>query len=667
MFEETPPLAPLLGKEGMGVVKPARGAKKAAQDEETMQLRQELAESKAHLNTVTQEYEAANEELQALNEELQSGNEEMQSINEEMETAKEELQSTNEELTTVNDELQSRNEETMQLNNDLFNVLRGVDIPIIILGSGLQIRRFNAAAAKILNLIPSDTGRPLSNIRTNIDIPDLEQMVLDSINNLAVKGKEVQDMEGRWYSMTIRPYKTVDSRIDGVLITLVDINEIKRNLLKIEQAYDYANDIVETVREPLLVLSIDLTVITANKSFYDNFLVSPEETEGSYIYDLGNGQWNIPVLRKLLQEVLPENKSFSGYEVVHEFPNIGRRTMILNGREIRKRVFAPSRVSSIEKEYAGLVLLSIEDITERKQIEDTQLFLVQSGWVASGEDFFKSLARYLAENLDMDFVCIDRLQGEGLAAETVAVYFDGKFEDNVSYALKDTPCGDVVGKTICTFTEGVRHLFPKDVVLQDMLAESYVGTTLWSSEGQPIGLIAIIGRKPLANPQLAESMLKMVAVRAAGELERRQAEEALQTSSDRYRSYIEVTGALGWTTNAGGEVVEDLPSWRMYTGQTSEEIKGQGWSKALHPDDLAHTLQIWEKAVEGKSGYQVEYRIRRHDGIYRDFMTRGLPVFREDGSIREWVGTCIDITERKAYGGNFKGPEPGIAKHVLRT
>jgi two-component system, chemotaxis family, CheB/CheR fusion protein len=365
LLEETGK-SPIVG----GDLKPAPAAKGRPKDEETVLLRQELAASKAHLNTVTQEYEAANEELSALNEELQSSNEEMQSINEEMETAKEELQSTNEELTTVNDELQSRNEETTQLNNDLANVLRGVEIPIILLGNELQIKRFNDAAAKMLNLIPSDVGRPISNIRTNINIPDLDQMVLDVINSLAIKEREVQDNSDRWYSLTIRPYKTVDNRIDGVLMTIVDINDIKLSLLRIKEAYDYANDIVETVREPLLILSSGLKVITANRSFYDNFLVNPEETEGRYIHELGNGQWNIPDLKKLLQGVLPEKKSFSNFEVIHEFPNMGRKVMMLNAREIRKDVSYKIPVSPWEKEYAGMILLAIEDITERKQTEE---------------------------------------------------------------------------------------------------------------------------------------------------------------------------------------------------------------------------------------------------------------------------------------------------------
>jgi len=179
------------------------------------------------------------------------------------------------------------------------------------------------------------------------------------------------------------------------------------------------------------------------------------------------------------------------------------------------------------------------DVTHRKRIEDAQTFLLQCGYAGSGEGFFQTLARYLAQSLGMDYVCIDRLVGDGLAAQTVAVYNDGKFDDNVAYTLKDTPCGDVVGKTICCFPKDVCQLFPKDVVLQKLKAESYVGTTLWSFDGKPIGLIAVIGRKPLANPFLAESILKLVAVRAAGELERKQAEEAVQKAHDRLFTVLE--------------------------------------------------------------------------------------------------------------------------------
>ena len=166
-----------------------------------------------------------------------------------------------------------------------------------------------------------------------------------------------------------------------------------------------------------------------------------------------------------------------------------------------------------------------EDITDRVRLEDARKFLLQCGYAGSGEDFFQSLARLPRPRVwEWTTSASIGLLGDELQAQTVAVYNDGKFDDNVTYALKDTPCGEVVGKTICCFPKDVCQLFPKDAALQELKAESYVGTTLWSFDGKPIGLIAVIGRKPLANPSLAESMLKLVAIRAAGELERRQAE-----------------------------------------------------------------------------------------------------------------------------------------------
>ncbi|MFH1032557.1 MAG: PAS domain S-box protein [Chloroflexota bacterium] len=129
--------------------------------------------------------------------------------------------------------------------------------------------------------------------------------------------------------------------------------------------------------------------------------------------------------------------------------------------------------------------------------------------------------------------------------------------------------------------------------------------------------------------------------------ERKEIEEALRISEKRYRTYVEVTGELGWTTNVNGEVVEDTPSFRRFTGQSYEEVKGWGWSNALHPDDLERTKHVWRKAVQERSKYEVEYRLRRYDGVYRYFLALGVPVPRDDGDIVEWVGTCIDITERK--------------------
>lgn len=165
------------------------------------------------------------------------------------------------------------------------------------------------------------------------------------------------------------------------------------------------------------------------------------------------------------------------------------------------------------------------DITEHKQTEEALSFLLTCGLQVSGEDFFASLARYLSETLSMEYVCIDRLEGDGLTAQTVAIYNRGKFETNVTYTLKDTPCGEVVNKHVCCYPSGVRQWFPRDAALQELMAESYFGTALLDSKGQPIGLIAVIGQQALPNSRQAESLLRLVAPRAAGELERRRSEE----------------------------------------------------------------------------------------------------------------------------------------------
>ena len=194
-----------------------------------------------------------------------------------------------------------------------------------------------------------------------------------------------------------------------------------------------------------------------------------------------------------------------------------------NGEIIIVEIYSSS--ANYWGENARLAL--VVDITERKMIENATKFLITCGVGASKENFFESLAKYLSQILEMEYVCIDTLNGDGLTAHTLAIYNDGVFDTNVSYTLKETPCGEVIGKNICCFPENVCNLFPHDAALRDLNAESYVGTTLWSFDNKPIGLIAIIGRKPLKNPILANNILRLVSVRAAGELERKKGEEAL--------------------------------------------------------------------------------------------------------------------------------------------
>jgi PAS domain S-box-containing protein len=127
----------------------------------------------------------------------------------------------------------------------------------------------------------------------------------------------------------------------------------------------------------------------------------------------------------------------------------------------------------------------------------------------------------------------------------------------------------------------------------------------------------------------------------------KKASEKLKISEDRHRSYIELTGQIAWVTNPKGEVVEDIPYFRHFTGLSYDQVKGSGWASALHPDDVAKTIEIWNNAVSSRSSYETEYRLKRHDGVYRDLLAKGSPVFDKNGEILEWVGICTDITEHK--------------------
>jgi two-component system CheB/CheR fusion protein len=215
------PAAPTRGK---------RAPRSATHDRRAAQLSADLAESRRYVQALTEEHQASVEELRAATEEAQSSNEELQSTNEELETAKEELQATNEELTTVNDELNSRILELAQLNNDLGNLLTSTHVPIIMVGADMRIRRMTPVTERVLNVAPGDVGRPIGDLRLSVDMPDLEAILREVIDTLSIQEREVIARDGRWYSVRIRPYRTVDNRIDGAVISFVDIDAVKRGL-----------------------------------------------------------------------------------------------------------------------------------------------------------------------------------------------------------------------------------------------------------------------------------------------------------------------------------------------------------------------------------------------------------------------------------------------------
>jgi two-component system CheB/CheR fusion protein len=341
-----PALAEDKGKRSKNLkMSPAATRDHEALKRETNQLREQL-------RSLIEEHESTTEEFKAAHEEVLSANEELQSTNEELETAKEELQSTNEELTTLNEEMQNRNAELGSANNDLLNLLGHVDIPVVMVSNDLRIRRFTPPAQKLLNLLPGDIGRRLGEIRPNLEVEDLETLAREAISRATSLQREVRTKDGGWQVLNVRPYKTWDNRIEGAVISLQDVDALKRSL---DQTREYADTIVESAREPILVLDSNLQATAANPAFYRAFEVTPEETEGRLIYALGNGQWNIPKLRELLEEIVPRNSRVDDFEMSHDFPNLGPRDMLLNARRVELQPGHP------------FILLAIEDVTEKSR------------------------------------------------------------------------------------------------------------------------------------------------------------------------------------------------------------------------------------------------------------------------------------------------------------
>jgi two-component system CheB/CheR fusion protein len=230
VFEEaSAPDKEMLEKAAAGNSAKAPESPDASVDERIAELKRELRAKEEYLQATNEELETSNEELKSSNEEMQSVNEELQSTNEELETSKEELQSVNEELSTVNAELQQKVADLSRANNDMNNLLAGTGVGTVFVDLDQNITRFTPTATQLINLIQSDIGRPLGHLVSNLLVYDrLGEDVREVLDSLIPKEIEVQTKAGVWYSMRIRPYRTIDNVIEGAVITFVEITEQKR-------------------------------------------------------------------------------------------------------------------------------------------------------------------------------------------------------------------------------------------------------------------------------------------------------------------------------------------------------------------------------------------------------------------------------------------------------
>ena len=299
-------------------------------------LEHELYFTKESLN-------AAIADLEISNEELQSSNEELQSTNEELETTKEEMQSLNEELSTINTELQKKIESLSEANDDMQNLLNGTDIASIFLDCDLKIKRYTRQAKSIFKLIDTDTGRPLSDLASNLRYDNLLNDAQQVLETLVIKEAEAQTIENDWYLVRILPYRTTENIIDGLAINFININKLKIAELYAHEAY-LMTAIVNTVPQPMLVLDHTLRISLVNPAYLKNYGLNHDEFIGQSLFSIHNGAFNMAPLRDLLNHTVSHNQAFTDFQVDVLFPQIGLKPLLLTGCILKLSSNIPSHV-----------------------------------------------------------------------------------------------------------------------------------------------------------------------------------------------------------------------------------------------------------------------------------------------------------------------------------
>ena len=330
-------------------------SERADKESQLKEIREELESSKQSLQTVIEEQEGTNEELRAAMEEVQSSNEELQSTNEELETAKEELQSTNEELKTLNDELKTRNADLARLNDDLSNVIKNMDVAMIMVDNSLKIRRFTPLSQEVLGLIPTDVGRSIINIRLSIPVENLEKTIVETITKLKVHKTNVKDNKGRWYELRIRPYITEEKKIDGAVVSFIDIDDLKQAQNKILVEAEKYRTLTENAPEVITRFDKTLHFIYVSPSVQKAMGINPELMIGKPIEQ-------VDILKPLANQLVASlTKAFKTKKMQSGEFNIQSSI----GFKAFKFTIAPE----ILKDEATSAVSIMTDITELKKME----------------------------------------------------------------------------------------------------------------------------------------------------------------------------------------------------------------------------------------------------------------------------------------------------------
>ncbi len=644
-----------------GAKKNGKAAASAADVSRIVELERELDATRKELQGAIHNLEISNEEFQEINEEAMSVNEEYQSTNEELETSKEELQSLNEELTALNSQLQETVAQLRRTSNDLQNILNSADVATIFLDAKLHIRFFTPAAKSLFNIIASDTGRPLADLARRSNDSDLLAEAQAALTGQAPLGREIKTDTGAWYMRRILPYRTDDDRIEGVVITLADISETKAAEQKIQSAWAYSNSIIDTVPLPLVVLDDNLRVISASRSFYRTFSVEPGETVGREVAAIDDRHLDVPALRGFLDRLRAGEAGIEDYEIEIELPPLGRRSLLLNAREIRNEPAAKRQI-----------LVTMDDITERKGVETA---LAVAKRQADRANLAKS--RFLAaasHDLRQPLQTISLLHG-------VLVR---KITDPATLKLVaklDETLGAISGmlNTLLDINQleaGIVHPEPVDFCIGDLL-EQMKSEFSYHTEAHGLGWHVIrCGLTVRSDPRLLQQMMRNLLSNAVKYTGAGKIMLGCRRRGDKLR--IEV-----WDTGVGipeEQLQTIFEEFHQLDNPARERGRGLGLGLAIVQrlgDLLGHTVHVRSRPGKG-SVFAIEVPLAEAaagqaasvvplDAADRANHTGAILVIEDDPSVREMLDLLFKSEgHRTAVAADGKGALTLVARGAIR-
>lgn len=598
------------------------------------ELEDELKETRTNLQMAVESLETANEELQSSNEELLSANEELQSSNEE-------LQSLNEELHTLNTEHQLRIKELIELNDDLNNYFRSTEIAQIFLDNDLRIRKFNPIAIKMVNLIESDIGRPISHLSTNIRNYNIQADIDIAINQEKLVEREVQLSNGSICIMRILPYIRQDRKVDGVVITFIDITHMKEldNIIKgVFNSSLSAIMAFKAVRNDKKQIS-DFKFIAGNYES-DNFL---NKAQNEYMGKSMKGELQELVKKGLLDkcirvvesgqplhiEIQLEHRGDSEwYEIVanqmmdgvvitltninekksseekfrknyHELMKARETLRILN-TELEKKIEERTRDLSLSEERFRLIADATNDA-----IWDWDLVNNQIWW---SESFFNRFGFSRSQEVYTSKFWLERIHPDDRQRvnERVheAINQGNDWSEKYRFRCEDGSYSSILDR----------------------------GRVLKDSQGTPYRMVGAM--MDITSTEIAEHKLT-------------EKNNELQLLIQEFKFVTDFMPQIVWATREDGYHDFYNKQWFDYTGLSFEESKSSGWAQVLHPEDLERTVNRWQSSLKSGKPYEIEYRLRRHDKVYRWFLARAIPLKDENNHIVKWFGTCTDINDQK--------------------